>query len=114
MPSKKVDLIPEKIMAPKRIVSKPMSAASSSDSSRTSPSEQAQHHRNANDDFLVKSKLAGMSYKDIRRRGNFVEAESTLRGRFRTLTKHKAARVRKPEWTDNDVSAPSWTFPSCH
>jgi hypothetical protein len=64
---------------------------------------QAMHHRDAKDDFLVRSKLAGMSYKDIRRHGNFTEAESTLRGRFRTLTKHKTARVRKPEWSDNDV-----------
>jgi hypothetical protein len=55
-------------------------------------------------DFLVQSKLAGMSYKEIRRLGKFTEAESTLRGRFRTLTKHKTARVRKPEWDDNDVS----------
>ncbi|TAQ85730.1 hypothetical protein B7494_g5954 [Chlorociboria aeruginascens] len=65
--------------------------------------EQALHRRNSKDDFLVRSKLAGMSYKDIRRQGNFTEAESTLRGRFRTLTKHKNARVRKPEWDDNDI-----------
>ncbi|EHK96479.1 hypothetical protein M7I_7808 [Glarea lozoyensis 74030] len=39
---------------------------------------------------------------DIRRKGKFTEAESTLRGRFRTLTKHKNARVRKPEWDEND------------
>jgi hypothetical protein len=65
---------------------------------------QAMHHRDSKDDFLVRSKLAGMSYKDIRRKGKFTEAESTLRGRFRTLTKHKAARVRKPEWSDKDVS----------
>jgi hypothetical protein len=62
------------------------------------------HFRDVEDDFLVRSRLAGMSYKEIRRQGNFPEAESTLRGRFRTLTKHKAARVRRPEWTDNDVS----------
>ena len=60
--------------------------------------------RTEKDNFLVQSKLAGMSYKEIRRKGNFTEAESTLRGRFRTLTKHKAARVRKPEWNENDVS----------
>jgi hypothetical protein len=110
MPSKTVDPTPEKTMAPKKIESKPLSAASSSNSPRLSPTAQAQHHRNSKDDFLVRSKLAGMSYKDIRRHGNFVEAESTLRGRFRTLTKHKAARVRKPEWTENDVSALSWIF----
>ncbi|RDL40674.1 uncharacterized protein BP5553_00653 [Venustampulla echinocandica] len=64
---------------------------------------QATHHREAKDDFLVRSKLAGMSYKEIRRLGKFTEAESTLRGRFRTLTKHKTARVRKPEWNENDI-----------
>ncbi|RDW83285.1 hypothetical protein BP5796_04776 [Coleophoma crateriformis] len=65
--------------------------------------EQAQE-RSAKDEFLVKAKLAGMSYKEIRRQGKFTEAESTLRGRFRTLTKAKNARVRKPEWSGNDVS----------
>lgn len=59
--------------------------------------------RGSKDQFLVRSKLAGMSYKEIRQRGGFTEAESTLRGRFRTLTKDKNARVRKPEWADNDV-----------
>jgi hypothetical protein len=71
---------------------------------QSSTTAQAMHHRDGKDDFLVRSKLAGMSYKEIRRQGKFSEAESTLRGRFRTLTKHKAARVRKPEWDDNDVS----------
>ncbi|KAI5860024.1 hypothetical protein GGS23DRAFT_599950 [Durotheca rogersii] len=59
--------------------------------------------RSAKDDFLVKSKMAGMTYREIRRKGNFTEAESTLRGRFRTLTKNKEERVRKPEWLDNDI-----------
>ncbi|EPE35114.1 hypothetical protein GLAREA_10810 [Glarea lozoyensis ATCC 20868] len=63
---------------------------------------QTDTRQNPKDDFLVRSKLAGMSYKDIRRKGKFTEAESTLRGRFRTLTKHKNARVRKPEWDEND------------
>jgi hypothetical protein len=71
--------------------------------SQPASAAQSMDHRDAKDDFLVRSKLAGMSYKDIRRQGNFTEAESTLRGRFRTLTKHKAARVRKPEWGENDV-----------
>lgn len=82
------------------------------ESAPLSPTAQATHHREAKDDFLVRSKLAGMSYKDIRRQGKYTEAESTLRGRFRTLTKHKAARVRKPEWNDNDVSShlTHWCF----
>lgn len=59
---------------------------------------------NAKDAFLVKSKRAGMSYKEIKEKGHFVEAESTLRGRFRNLTKRKEHRVRKPEWKTKDVS----------
>ncbi|KAI1393818.1 uncharacterized protein F4822DRAFT_26716 [Hypoxylon trugodes] len=59
--------------------------------------------RAAKDDFLVRSRMAGVTYREIRRKGNFSEAESTLRGRFRTLTKDKEARVRKPEWQENDI-----------
>ena len=62
--------------------------------------------RRASDEFLVRSKLAGKSYKDIRVEGRFTEAESTLRGRFRTLTKRKEQRVRKPQWHEKDVSCP--------
>ncbi|KAK6860329.1 hypothetical protein PG995_003965 [Apiospora arundinis] len=63
----------------------------------------ANAERAKKDDFLVLSKRAGMTYREIRRKGNFTEAESTLRGRYRTLTKDKNARVRKPEFLDNDV-----------
>ncbi|KAL2284210.1 hypothetical protein FJTKL_09177 [Diaporthe vaccinii] len=58
--------------------------------------------RSEKDEYLVQSKLAGMTYKEIRRNGGFTEAESTLRGRFRTLTKPKEARVRKPEFQEID------------
>ena len=57
----------------------------------------------AKDEFLVQAKRAGMPYREIRARGNFTEAESTLRGRFRALTKAKEYRVRKPEWQAHDV-----------
>ena len=69
--------------------------------------------REAKDRFLVQHKVAGMTYKEIRIRGGFSEAESTLRGRFRTLTKSKEARVRKPDWAEIDVSSllPSGTAP---
>ncbi|KAK3081295.1 hypothetical protein LTS18_008234, partial [Coniosporium uncinatum] len=53
--------------------------------------------------FLVRAKMGGMSYKAIREAGGFREAESTLRGRFRSLTKDKHDRVRKPMWTKVDV-----------
>ena len=91
---KRVSLAPLKLFVPKRIEPKPAELSAAS---------QGTQDRDVKDDFLVKSKLSGMSYKEIRRQGNFTEAESTLRGRFRTLTKHKAARVRKPEWCENDV-----------
>ena len=70
--------------------------------------------RRACDEFLVRSKLAGMSYREIRLQGHFTEAESTLRGRFRTLTKRKEQRVRKPQWHENDVRAFSLIQPPIH
>ncbi|KAI9779756.1 MAG: hypothetical protein M1816_003425 [Peltula sp. TS41687] len=70
---------------------------------RTQPKPRCAPRPDAKDVFLVQSKLAGMSYREIRDRGNFSEAESTLRGRFRTLTKDKENRVRKPEWQERDV-----------
>jgi hypothetical protein len=56
------------------------------------------------DALLVQWKLLGMSYREIKEKGRFPEAESTLRGRFRTLTKRKKYRVRKPKWQQDDVS----------
>ncbi|KAL4765130.1 uncharacterized protein BDW70DRAFT_147407 [Aspergillus foveolatus] len=53
--------------------------------------------------LLIKYKRQGLSYKDIKRIAGFKEAESTLRGRFRTLTKSKEQRVRKPQWHEKDV-----------
>ena len=57
----------------------------------------------ARDELLIECRRRGMSYKEIKSAHNFTEAESTLRGRHRTLTKEKKDRVRKPEWTRNDV-----------
>ncbi|KAF4220499.1 hypothetical protein CNMCM5878_001389 [Aspergillus fumigatiaffinis] len=62
------------------------------------------HNEAARNAFLIECKRRGLSYKDIKRLGGFEEAESTLRGRFRTLTKSKEQRVRKPQWKDKDVS----------
>ncbi|KAJ5157837.1 uncharacterized protein N7482_008937 [Penicillium canariense] len=53
--------------------------------------------------LLIEWKRQGLSYKDIKRIGGFKEAESTLRGRFRTLTKAKEQRVRKPKWLARDI-----------
>ena len=102
--SKKHSVSALKLLSPKKIEPKP-SKMTVKNSPKPAPAEEGMHHRSEKDNFLINSKLAGMSYKEIRRKGRFTEAESTLRGRFRTLTKHKTARVRKPEWDDNDVSA---------
>lgn len=59
--------------------------------------------RIARDEFLLVSKRKGMTYREIRAAGGFTEAESTLRGRYRTLTKSREERVRKPEWSEKDV-----------
>ena len=64
--------------------------------------------RHAKDDFLVRSKRSGMSYREIRNKGHFKEAESTLRGRYRTLTKRREQRVRKPQWQPKDVGFSPW------
>jgi len=66
------------------------------------PSESASQEER--DQFLVRAKNQGMAYSDIKRFGRFREAVSTLRGRFRTLTKKKEARVRQPQWSQTDVS----------
>lgn len=110
--SRRSEVVPPKSKMPKKINPKPTTLPeepSWASSNLSTAAVQAAHHRDAKDDFLVKSKLAGMSYRYIRRKGKFSEAESTLRGRFRTLTKHKTARVRKPEWNDNDVRLVSFT-----
>jgi hypothetical protein len=48
-----------------------------------------------------------MGYNQIKQVCGFKEAVSTLRGRYRTLTKPKEARVRKPTWTEQDVGLPN-------
>lgn len=57
------------------------------------------------DKLLLESKRAGLSYAEIKARFGFQEKESTLRGRYRTLTKTKEERVRNPQWTPLDVSS---------
>ncbi|TKA66279.1 hypothetical protein B0A49_11006 [Cryomyces minteri] len=52
---------------------------------------------------LVRWRREGKSYKNIKELGGFTEAESTLRGKFRTLTKSKKERPRRPEWTQRDI-----------
>jgi hypothetical protein len=79
--------------------------------SQSSPMTQT---RNARDDLLVQMRRRGLPYKEIKSKGGYSEAESTLRGRFRTLTKEKNERVRKPHWQPEDVSITTSTFRSLH
>lgn len=58
----------------------------------------------ARDEFILTCRAAGMSYRALKEYGNLPDAESTLRGRYRTLTKNKQDRVRRPVWTERDVS----------
>jgi hypothetical protein len=55
------------------------------------------------DQVLLEGKKKGLSYKEILHSHDFGIAESTLRGRYRSLTKDSAQRVRKPFWYDDDV-----------
>lgn len=59
--------------------------------------------RKKEDQILLEGKRAGLTYKEIRRKMHTKVAESTLRGRYRSLTKARRDRVRKPVWTENDV-----------
>ncbi|KXT17189.1 hypothetical protein AC579_349 [Pseudocercospora musae] len=81
-------------------------ASGSDDESSSDVNDQAIEEarlRRDRDKYLLKMRERGMSYKEIKRRGKFKEAESTLRGRIRVLTKDKSERVRRPDWTDNDL-----------
>ena len=55
------------------------------------------------DKALIRMKEEGYTYKDIRKALGCKVAESTLRGRYRSLTKPKENRVRAPKWTETDV-----------
>ena len=67
--------------------------------------------KSSEDEYLLRAREAGMTYKEIRIHGCFSKKESTLRGRYRNLTKGKEERVRKPQWTNKDVSLSS-TLPT--
>ncbi|KAK3675293.1 hypothetical protein LTR78_004803 [Recurvomyces mirabilis] len=51
---------------------------------------------------LGAGKAKGWSYKKIKQHYKLKDAESTLRGRWRTLTKKSEQRVRKPSWEPID------------
>ena len=58
------------------------------------------------DSKLVAMRKQGQSYKTIKAKLGLDEAESTLRGRYRTLTLPKNERLRKPVWSEQAVSIP--------
>lgn len=94
---------PETLSVP-RSAMEPMSAAETELARMRAAEEQrfAERERHRKDQILLQLKREGYTYREIRAKGNFTEAESTLRGRYRTLTKSKQERVRKPTWTPND------------
>jgi hypothetical protein len=53
--------------------------------------------------YLLEAKRRGVSYRDIKEYGEISDAESTLRGRYRMLTKSAEERVRRPVWEARDV-----------
>ncbi|KPI36172.1 uncharacterized protein AB675_8940 [Cyphellophora attinorum] len=68
-----------------------------------SANEDSARRDTSRDQELLDLRNAGYSYREIKANFGFREAESTLRGRYRTLTKAKEERVRKPEWKAEDI-----------
>jgi hypothetical protein len=92
---------PEDIHAP--FPSTPGLTSSSTTPSKHHGSRTAQRDTSM-DAQLLQLRRQGKSYREIKEILGLDEAESTLRGRFRTLSKPREARVRKPEWSRQDVS----------
>lgn len=69
-----------------------------------------QAQRTADDATLLEGKAKGLTYKEIKKQLHVQCAESTLRGRFRSLTKPRKDRVRKPVWQQRDVSCATNAF----
>ncbi|KAI8721249.1 hypothetical protein NCS52_00572100 [Fusarium sp. LHS14.1] len=59
--------------------------------------------RASKDRYLLDRRADGYTYREIQQAGGFEEAEPTLRGRWRTLTKDPQHRLRSPTWTHNDI-----------
>ncbi|KAH7406159.1 hypothetical protein DE146DRAFT_650956 [Phaeosphaeria sp. MPI-PUGE-AT-0046c] len=75
------------------------------DQAQSSPDSASDFHaqRRADDAILLEGKRNGLTYKDIRKKMHKKCAESTLRGRYRSLTKARQDRVRKPVWRQKDI-----------
>ena len=68
-----------------------------------SPTPESRPQRQDEDKMLLEGKAGGLTYKEIKKKMRTSVAESTLRGRYRSLTKDRKDRVRKPVWTEKDV-----------
>lgn len=72
---------------------------------KTSQTLDTEAQRQRNDDLLLQGKRDGLTYREIRNKMlGEKPAESTLRGRYRSLTKARKDRVRKPVWHKRDVN----------
>ncbi|UPK89691.1 hypothetical protein LCI18_000626 [Fusarium solani-melongenae] len=60
--------------------------------------------RESRDQYLIDRRADGFTYREIKDAGGYKEAEATLRGRWRTLTKDPEQRLRRPVWEQNDLS----------
>jgi hypothetical protein len=54
------------------------------------------------DSFIVEGRRKGWTYKEIIVKGRFKCAESTIRGRYRSIIKPKSERLRRPIWKPID------------
>ena len=82
----------------------PIQHVSGAETTRSLPMMECPVTRYSRDRYILEMRRQGLSYREIKRRGGFHEAESTLRGRVRMITKPVSERVRRPGWTDHDVS----------
>ncbi|KAM6505071.1 hypothetical protein FSOLCH5_014990 [Fusarium solani] len=62
--------------------------------------------RASRDQYLIDRRADGYNYREIKEAGGYAEAEPTLRGRWRTLTKEPEQRLRKPVWKQHDLEMP--------
>ncbi|KAF2691990.1 hypothetical protein K458DRAFT_381820 [Lentithecium fluviatile CBS 122367] len=77
--------------------------APTQDSFQVGRTAENQAQRKREDQILIEGKANGLTYKEIRKKLGINVAESTLRGRYRSLTKARKDRVRKPVWKERDL-----------
>jgi hypothetical protein len=100
---RQVDLLPRLAPNDAQTTSSPSASKRKIPARTIAATPRADPHRKESDKILVDCKRRGMSYKEIKAQYHWSEADSTLRGRYRNLTKVKDDRVRKPKWHPRDV-----------